>query len=270
MWRLKIGMILALILGTVCATPVLAEGTEISVSINSFPVMYTSQTGYPFVDEAGYTQVPLRETMEKFGCLVKWNDKAKVATVISGDKVLRVPIGKNYIIDNGKKKENHTSAMLEEGRVYLPIRIVLESFGATVIWEEDSQTVAVTRGPRDTAVINASDGITQNEILTILDLERKIIDGLNTASNSLKTQNFEAIRNEIAKVSQCCNELVEFCGLFAEFEPVMDSMNLMAQTMEELDQLQIDSAKKFLIATEKMKDIIEASEDLTGIIKNNM
>ena len=44
----------------------------------------------------------------------------------------------------------------------------------------------------------------------------------------------------------------------------------MAQTMEELDQLQIDSAKKFLIATEKMKDIIEASEDLTGIIKNNM
>ena len=52
--------------------------------------------------------------------------------------------GKNRIVVNGAKVTTDTKAKIIDGRVYLPIRAVLEAFGASVGWDQDSQCVTVT------------------------------------------------------------------------------------------------------------------------------
>lgn len=46
--------------------------------------------------------------------------------------------------------ENDTAALIQDGRTYLPIRVVLESFGAKVQWNGDTNTVVVTSGGQTT------------------------------------------------------------------------------------------------------------------------
>ena len=45
------------------------------------------------------------------------------------------PIGKGYITVNGKNVPMDTSALVQDGHTYLPIRAVLEAFGANVKWD---------------------------------------------------------------------------------------------------------------------------------------
>ena len=115
---------------------------NVGVLIDGKDVLFDSNIGYPFVDSSNRTQVPLRATMEAFGCTVEWDETNFCATVKKDDTVLTVPVGKNYILKNGKKIQNDTASLLKDGRIYLPIRVVFESLGAYVNW--DSRLNSVT------------------------------------------------------------------------------------------------------------------------------
>ena len=114
---------------------------EVAIELNGTGVNFTEETGHPFIDENQRTQVPLRITMENFGCEVGWNNDTKTATVQKKGMVVEVPVGKNIILVNGKEVQNDTVAMIRNGRTYLPIRAVLENFGAKVRWNGDTRTV---------------------------------------------------------------------------------------------------------------------------------
>src|SRR5665648_249462 len=116
----------------------------VSVSINNAPVAFTSQSGAPFIDQANRTQVPLRATMETFGCNVSWESETNTAKVSKDGTTVEVMIGQNYILKNNTKIAIDSAAIIKDGRTYLPIRAVLESFGANVSWNNTSQTVMVS------------------------------------------------------------------------------------------------------------------------------
>lgn len=122
-----------------------ADGAT-KVDINGKQVTYTKEAGTPFVDDAGRTQVPFRQTMETYGCTVSWDATEQMAIAQKDGITVEVPIGQPYIYRNGTKVENDTAALIQDGRTYLPIRVVLESFGATVLWNGDTNTVMVTSG----------------------------------------------------------------------------------------------------------------------------
>lgn len=115
----------------------------VNVSINGSPVRYDQGSGEPFVDQASRTQVPFRQTMESFGCSVSWEEDSQTAVAVKDGVEVRVPIGASYIYKNGTQVANDTAALIKDGRTYLPIRAVLESFGAQVNWDETSGTVLV-------------------------------------------------------------------------------------------------------------------------------
>ncbi|MCI8284264.1 MAG: copper amine oxidase N-terminal domain-containing protein [Firmicutes bacterium] len=115
-----------------------------NVNINNVPVIFNDNSGSPFVDDANRTQVPLRVTMESYGCQVNWNSATKTATIQKDGKTVEVPIGEQYIIVDGNIKSNDTAAVIRYNRTYLPIRAVLEAFGAKVGWNQATQTVEVT------------------------------------------------------------------------------------------------------------------------------
>lgn len=114
------------------------------IAIDGKEVTYSSQDGVPFIDAAGRTQVPFRQTMEQFGCDVSWNEAQKTAVAQKDGVQVEVPIGASYVYRNGEKIENDTAALIQDGRTYLPIRVVLESFGASVYWDAATSTVVVS------------------------------------------------------------------------------------------------------------------------------
>lgn len=119
-----------------------AAQTDVSITIDGKDVQFTESSGKPFVDENGRTQVPLRVVMEQYGCDVEWDGENNAAVITKGSTTVIVPIGKSYILVNGKTVAMDTAAVVQNGRTYLPIRAVLEAFGADVEW--DNGQVSVT------------------------------------------------------------------------------------------------------------------------------
>lgn len=141
----KIGLLLiaALLISVPNCTN--ADGST-KVEINGTRVAYTKEAGTPFVDDNRRTQVPFRQTMETYGCMVSWDGTEQMAIAQKDGITVEVPIGQPYIYRNGEKVENDTAALIQDGRTYLPIRVVLESFGAKVQWNGETNTVIVTSG----------------------------------------------------------------------------------------------------------------------------
>lgn len=117
--------------------------SAIRISIDNHPVQFTPDSGEPFVDQTNRTQVPFRSTMESFGCVVNWDGARQTAVAEKDGTVVEVPIGEPYIIKNGQQIANDTSALIKDSHTYLPIRAVLEAFGASVSWDSKTQSVLV-------------------------------------------------------------------------------------------------------------------------------
>lgn len=104
------------------------------VFIDEKEVEFNESSGYPFI-ENGRTLVPLRVTMEAYGAQVDWEKDSKTAFVRMGTTTVRCVIGENCIYRNNVRIANDAAAVISGGRTYLPIRAVLESFGAEVGWD---------------------------------------------------------------------------------------------------------------------------------------
>lgn len=124
--------------------PIQTYATDIGVRINGANVIFTKDSGIPFIDSASRMQVPLRQTMEAYGCTVNWNQSSQTATVEKDGVIVKVCVGKKYIYKDDELIPNDTAAIIKDGRVYLPIRVVLNALGANVIWNPDINHVIIT------------------------------------------------------------------------------------------------------------------------------
>ncbi|TCT11613.1 C1A family cysteine protease [Natranaerovirga pectinivora] len=119
------------------------ESPNVSIILDDLFIEYNDIFGYPFIDNNNRTQVPLRLTMEAFGAKVEWDPIESVASVIKNNTLVEVPIGESYVKVNGEEIQNETEAIIIDSRTYIPIRIVLEAFGAEVHWDRDNYFVIV-------------------------------------------------------------------------------------------------------------------------------
>lgn len=145
MYKIRVIIVLILLAAMIFTMPIFANAAEsearIIVNVNGIAVRFTQDSGFPFIDPNNRTLVPLRITMEAYGCDVGWDNINKIATVSKGEKIVHVPIGKNYILIDGQQTPTDTTAQVISGRTFLPIRSVLEAFGATVGWDASTSTV---------------------------------------------------------------------------------------------------------------------------------
>lgn len=127
-------------------------GTTVGVMLNNSSVSFNESTGYPFIDSNARTLVPLRQTMEAAGYTVSWDAINNIASVVdTKDTKVKVKIGDNYITkeinENGvlesARIKNDTFAQIVNDRTFLPIRVVLEAFGASVLWDDSGKNVIV-------------------------------------------------------------------------------------------------------------------------------
>lgn len=116
----------------------------VSVTIDGAAVPFTDASGCPFIDENSRTLVPLRAVMEAYGCTVDWDAAARTVTITDGETTVLVPVDQRCIYINEQYKAIDTAAIIKTGRTYIPIRAVLEAFGAVVEWEAMTRTILVT------------------------------------------------------------------------------------------------------------------------------
>jgi len=98
----------------------------------------------PALEVDGRTLVPLRFISEAFGCEVQWNGDLNTATVTLVNQTIEVPLGKNYAVINGDKKDVLVPAQLINDRTYVPLRFISENLGAKVDYNADTQAIAIS------------------------------------------------------------------------------------------------------------------------------
>ncbi|WFD09348.1 glycosyl hydrolase family 18 protein [Tepidibacter hydrothermalis] len=100
--------------------------------------------GVPFIDENSRTLVPVRKALEAIGVTLSYNNSDRIVHATKGDSDLRIPIDKDYIYLDRQKIQMDTKAIIKNGRTYIPLRYVFESFNYKTTWHESSRTIIAT------------------------------------------------------------------------------------------------------------------------------
>lgn len=136
---------------------------DLSIKVNGKKVNFTD--AYPFIDDAGRTQVPVRFIAEELGYDVQWHEKSmdyRNGAVSIGSDILTTKyngktaymtlwlfIGSTDLTisyEDGPTTSNRhylgrediymdTTATIKNGRTYIPLRYIAEALGYTVEWK---------------------------------------------------------------------------------------------------------------------------------------
>jgi archaellum component FlaF (FlaF/FlaG flagellin family) len=142
--RILATIVFIIIIGVIPTVSSAEAQDNIQVLVNGQNVGFNDSTGYPFFDENNRMLVPLKVTLEEFGATVQWLDKIKVALAEKNGVYIEIPIDKNYILKDGKRIDNDSSSLSKNGRLYLPIRVVMEQFGCNVNWDSRTNILLIS------------------------------------------------------------------------------------------------------------------------------
>ncbi len=120
-----------------------AQESQITIILDDQKLTYNDSTGYPYYDSNGRMQVPLRATLEPLGAIVSVNSEKNSVIIIKDNITIEVPFGKSFIYKNGVIILNDTVSSVKNNRTYLPIRIVLEALGYTLIFDSKNNTLRI-------------------------------------------------------------------------------------------------------------------------------
>lgn len=91
----------------------------------------------------GRTMIPIRALFEKMGCIVSWTDETSTANIRKGEMEISIQQDKNTVIKNGEYLYSDTAAVNYNDRIYVPIRVISESIGCSVEYEETTGSVYI-------------------------------------------------------------------------------------------------------------------------------
>lgn len=124
------------------------------VFLNGIELKFDFESGYPFVDETGRVQVPVRRFAELTQSTVAWDDNSQQVGIKKNNNFLQIPIGKNYYIKDGVTEQLDSKSIIRNSRVYLPLRAISESLGYIVEWNSKSQRASLSFGDASDHIIN--------------------------------------------------------------------------------------------------------------------
>lgn len=178
---LKIAILLLIALGftNIYSTTVFAAQPKITVVVNDDKLLFPD--AQPFVDAKGRTQTPAKYIGEALGASVTWNAKAKKAQFTFGDTEIVLYIGKRSYVVNGQTKQMDTSAIIKDGRTFVPAKYIAEALGANVKWDGDTKTVYITR----TLATQVEEGKDIDDG-TVINNQAEFIESLKIASITLQ------------------------------------------------------------------------------------
>lgn len=100
--------------------------------------------GAPFVLKGTSTNyLPLRFVADSLGAQVVWNNKEKRVTVLRGDRMLELWVGRSDMTVNGVRQPLATAPIVKNNSVYVPVRLISEQLGQIVEWESKTKRITI-------------------------------------------------------------------------------------------------------------------------------
>jgi len=110
---------------------------------------YIKILDYPPFIYNNRTMVPLRFISESIGAIVEWDSIVRIVTITLEDssgskKILKLSPDSSVASLNGKAYQMDTPPVIRNDRVYVPIRFIMEAFGAKVEWNEKERKILIS------------------------------------------------------------------------------------------------------------------------------
>ena len=108
---------------------------KLQYTVNGTPMMFDVA---PYLDTKAYrSMIPMRFIAEAFGATVTWDDATKTQTIILNGK-------KFTLTENKALPDGMGTPVLVKDRFFVPLRYVSQELGASVDWDEATQTNTIT------------------------------------------------------------------------------------------------------------------------------
>ncbi len=128
----------------VCAPAVYADepvrlAEDIKVQVNDKLVQFPD--AQPYVDENHKLQVPARVVADKLGYQLHWEPVgSEIKITIKDDKnSLSLQTGNKSVTVNGEPEQVESAAQFVDGRVYVPVRLISDSFDIQTQWDNQNR-----------------------------------------------------------------------------------------------------------------------------------
>ncbi len=89
--------------------------------------------------------LPIRFIAEELGDFVIWDEANRKVTISNDENEIVIYIDSDRATVNGNTVELDSPAFIENDRTFLPLRFVSENLGADVEWDEQAQTITITK-----------------------------------------------------------------------------------------------------------------------------
>ncbi|MFB0843209.1 stalk domain-containing protein [Paenibacillus oleatilyticus] len=128
----------------VCAPAAYADepvrlSEDIKVQVNDKLVQFPD--AQPFVDENHKLQVPARVVADKLGYQLNWEPAgSEIKVTIKDNKnSLSLQTGNKSVTVNGQREQIESAAEIVDGRVYVPVRLISDSFDIQTQWDNQNR-----------------------------------------------------------------------------------------------------------------------------------
>ncbi|MEX1029886.1 MAG: beta-propeller domain-containing protein [Paenibacillaceae bacterium] len=113
--------------------------TDVSLLLNGKPLQLDAES----ILQDGVTYVPMRSLLTALGANVQWDEATNSVTATHNETTVKVKVNETKGWTNGKEVLIAHPAQLIDGKVYVSLRWMNESFGAVVKWHAATRTAAV-------------------------------------------------------------------------------------------------------------------------------
>ena len=139
-----IAMSVVMLASAVCFNVTTAAAAEvIPVYLNGKKLDFPANDAQPQIYQ-NRTYVPIRKTAEYLGLSIQWNAKTETLTFSREGLTIDHTMRSNIVYVSGKPVTFDTRSINVQNRTLMPIRMLGESIGATVDWDNAQRAVYIT------------------------------------------------------------------------------------------------------------------------------
>ncbi|MBQ7265358.1 MAG: copper amine oxidase N-terminal domain-containing protein [Firmicutes bacterium] len=182
---------------TLCIMAVAAYAEVIPVYLNNTAITFDPNDAQPQIID-NRTYVPIRATCNALGLGIDWNSKTETLTLNRAGIVITHKMRSKVVTVNGVDQPFDTPSINRQNRILMPIRMLAESIGATVEWNNQTRSVHITTASAAKVSIE-SFTISEKEIENDDSVELKVVASAGTGKVKFTDYSTNAVLEEVSQ-----------------------------------------------------------------------
>ena len=148
-----IPIILSIVFCMTCISACAAQTEDLTITLQiDNPVMTVNGEEKPIDEQGtapvvinGRTLLPVRAVIEEIGGKVEWDSETQTVILARGKDIVVLGIDNTTAYHNEESHTLDVAPTIINYRTMIPIRFIAESFNFDVAWDNETQTVTITK-----------------------------------------------------------------------------------------------------------------------------